>query len=75
MDENGGMEVTFKNFSTALSNYLTALRDFMGTDKDNMMVQLCAYKDMLSDFDNWVDDEILNQWQPSATLWELTRTI
>ena len=67
MDENGGMEVTFKNFSTALSNYLTALRDFMGTDKDNMMVQLCAYKDMLSDFDNWVDDEILNQWQPNDT--------
>ena len=67
MDENGGMEVTFKNFSTALSNYLTALRDLMGTDKDNMMVQLCAYKDMLSDFDNWVDDEILNQWQPNDT--------
>ena len=67
MDENGGMEVTFKNFSTALSNYLAALRDLMGTDKNNMMVQLCAYKDMLSDFDNWVDDEILNQWQPNDT--------
>ena len=66
MDENGGMEVTFKNFSTALSNYLTALRDLMGTDKDNMMVQLCAYKDMLSDFDNWVDDDVITQWLSAA---------
>ena len=67
MDENGGMETNFKNYSAALSNYLSALRDLMGTDKDNMMVQLCAYKDMLSDFDNWGDDEILNQWQPNDT--------
>ena len=67
MDENGGMEYNFKNFSTALSNYLAALRDLMGTDKNNMMVQLCAYKHMLSDFDNWGDDEILNQWQPNDT--------
>ena len=66
-NENGGMEVNFKNYSAALSNYLSALRDLMGTDKDNMMVQLCAYKDMLSDFDNWADDEILNQWQPNDT--------
>ena len=66
MDENGGMEVTFKNFSTALSNYLTALRDLMGTDKDNMMVQLCTYKDMLSDFDNWVDDDVITQWLSAA---------
>ena len=67
MDESGGMETNFKNYSAALSNYLSALRDLMGTDKDNMMVQLCAYKDMLSDFDNWADDEILNQWQPNDT--------
>ena len=52
MDENGGMEVSFKNDSTALSNYLAALRDLMGTDKDNLIVQLCAYKDMQSNFDS-----------------------
>ena len=62
MDENGGMEYNFKNFSTALSNYLAALRDLMGTDKNNMMVQLCAYKHMLSDFDNWLDDDFITQW-------------
>ena len=66
-NENGGMEVNFKNYSTALSNYLAALRDLMGTDKDNMMVQLCAYKDMLSDFDNWVDDDIITQWLSEDT--------
>ena len=67
MDENGGMEVNFKNYSTVLSNYLAALRDLMGTDKNNMMVQLCAYKDMLSDFDNWADDDNLNQWLSEDT--------
>ena len=50
-DENDGMEVVYQNYSTALSNYLAALRDLMGTDKDNLVVQLCAYKDMQSDFD------------------------
>ena len=52
MDENGGMEVSFKNDSTALSNYLAALRDLMGTDKDNLIVQLCAYKNMQLNFDS-----------------------
>ena len=66
MDENGGMEYNFKNFSTALSNYLAALRDLMGTDKNNMMVQLCAYKYMLSDFDNWLDDDFITQWLTAA---------
>ena len=66
MDENGGMEVSFKNFSTALSNYLAALRDLMGTDKNNMMVQLCAYKHMLSDFDNWLDEDFITQWLSAA---------
>lgn len=66
-DENGGMEANFKNFSAKLSNYLVALRDFMGTDKNNIMVQLCVYKDMLSDFDFWVDDDIITQWLSADT--------
>ena len=66
VDENGGMELSFKNFSTALSNYLAALRDLMGTDKNNMMVQLCAYKHMLSDFDNWLDEDFITQWLSAA---------
>jgi thiol-disulfide isomerase/thioredoxin len=51
-DENDGMEAEYQNYSTALSNYLAALRDLMGTDKDNFIVQLCAYKDMQSNFDS-----------------------
>ena len=51
-DENNGMEAEYQNYSTALSNYLAALRDLMGTDKDNLIVQLCAYKDMQSNFDS-----------------------
>jgi thiol-disulfide isomerase/thioredoxin len=51
-DENDGMEAEYQNYSTALSNYLAALRDLMGTDKDNLIVQLCAYKDMQSNFDS-----------------------
>ena len=51
-DENDGMEAEYQNYSTALSNYLAALRDLMGTDKDNLVVQLCAYKDMQSNFDS-----------------------
>ena len=66
VDENGGMELSFKNFSTALSNYLAALRDLMGTDKNNMMVQLCTYKHMLSDFDNWLDEDFIAQWLSAA---------
>ena len=50
--ENDGMEAEYQNYSTALSNYLAALRDLMGTDKDNLVVQLCAYKDMQSNFDS-----------------------
>ena len=51
-DENDGMEAEYQNYSTALSNYLAALRDLMGTDKDNLIVQLCAYKNMQSNFDS-----------------------
>ena len=51
-DENDGMEAEYQNYSTALSNYLAALRDLMGTDKNNLIIQLCAYKDMQSNFDS-----------------------
>ena len=51
-DENDGIEAEYQNYSTALSNYLAALRDLMGTDKNNLIIQLCAYKDMQSNFDS-----------------------
>ena len=45
------------NAKKILANGLAALRDLMGTDHDNLMAQLCAYKDMLSDFNNWRSKE------------------
>ena len=53
LSETGGMEVTFGNYSKKLANGLAALRKFMGTDKDNLTAQLCAYHDMVFAFDTW----------------------
>lgn len=40
-----------------VTNNLAALRDLMGTDKDNLMAQLCVFRDMLSSFDQWRRDD------------------
>ena len=53
IDENGAYENNMENAKKKLTNGKIALRDIMGTDKDNMMIQLCVYKDMLSDFNYW----------------------
>ena len=50
------MLASFKNYSKKLTNGLAALRKFMGTDKDNLIAQLCAYKDMVFEFDVWRED-------------------
>ena len=55
-NEEGGMLASFKNYSKKLTNGLAALRKFMGTDKDNLIAQLCAYKDMVFEFDVWRED-------------------
>ena len=55
-DEEGGMSASFKNYSQKLTNGLAALRKFMATDKDNLIAQLCAYKDMVLEFDVWRED-------------------
>ena len=56
LGEEGGMVVSFENYSKKLANGLAALRKFMGTDKDNLIAQLCAYNDMVFDFDTWRED-------------------
>ena len=55
-DEEGGMSASFKNYSQKLTNGLAALRKFMATDKDNLIARLCAYKDMVLEFDVWRED-------------------
>ena len=52
LNEYGAIEVNFKNDSTMLADGLAALRELMGTDKDNLMTQLCTYKTMFNSFDS-----------------------
>jgi len=61
LSEGGGIEATFEKHSKKLANVLAALRKFMGTDKDNLLAQMCAYKDMTCDFDLWREDGYLIQ--------------
>ena len=56
LNEEGGMEVTFEKHSKKLANELAALRKFMGTDKYNLLAQMCAYKEMTYSFDLWRED-------------------
>jgi len=56
LSEHGGMIINVENFTKKLVNGLTALREFMGTDKDNLLAQMCVYKDMTSEFDTWREE-------------------
>ena len=57
LDENGFYESSFDNEKKILSNGIGALRELIGTDHDNFMVQLCTYKDMLNNFNSWRSNE------------------
>ena len=59
MNEDGTASYvdTYQQHSAILVNNLAALRDLTGTDHDNLTVQLCAYKDALSDFNLWREKE------------------
>ena len=48
--------ISFESYSEHLTNYLAALRNLMGDDHDNLMAQLCAYKDFAFNFDNFRED-------------------
>ena len=65
LSEGGGMEINFENYSKKLANLVTALRKFMGTDRENLTAQLCVYKEMTQEFDTWRDtDDLLDQLFP-----------
>lgn len=57
INEHGAYEYTSKNVIKILENNLAALRDLMGSNHDNMMAQLCVYKEILSDFNDWRNNE------------------
>ena len=56
LSEEGGMVINVENFTKKLVNGLAALRDFMVTDHDNLLAQMCVYKDMVSEFDTWREE-------------------
>ena len=56
-DENGGVVANVENEKKELAGGYTALKELMGGEHDNLMAQLCAYKDMLSGFNYWRNNE------------------
>ena len=48
--------LSFESYSEHLTNYLAALQGLMGDDHNNLMVQLCAYKDFAFNFDTFRED-------------------
>ena len=48
--------ISFESYSEHLTNYLAALQGLMGDDHNNLMVQLCAYKDFAFNFDTFRED-------------------
>ena len=56
-DVNGAYETTMENEKSILANTLAALHGIMGDDRDNLILQLCIYKDMMNDFNAWRNHE------------------
>jgi thiol-disulfide isomerase/thioredoxin len=56
-DENGIYEYTVKNALKGLDNSYAGLSDLMGVTTDNLMAQICMYKDMVGSFDSWRSNE------------------
>ena len=57
IDENGVIEQNIDNEKKKLYNSLSAYRELMGADHDNMMAQFSTYKFMLSYFNYWRNNE------------------
>jgi len=53
--------ISFESYSEHLTNYLAALQGLMGDDHNNLMAQLCAYKDFAFNFDTFREDGSLYQ--------------
>ncbi len=51
--ENAREDDSTDGETKGLAEELAALRDLMGDDKDNLTIQLCVYKDYISDFNSW----------------------
>ena len=56
-DEKGFHVVNAENEKKQLAGGYAALKELMGCDHDNLLAQLCTYKDLLSSFDYWRSSE------------------
>ncbi len=52
----GSLVLSFESYSEHLTNYLAALQGLMGDDHNNLMAQLCAYKDFVFNFDTFREE-------------------
>ncbi|MBQ6225553.1 MAG: thioredoxin family protein [Bacteroidaceae bacterium] len=52
----GSLVLSFESYSEHLTNYLAALQGLMGDDHNNLMAQLCAYKDFAFNFDTFREE-------------------
>ena len=59
VDEKGEYVFNIENEKKLLANYIPALRELMGTDKNNLIIQLCVYNEMMNHFDKWQSQEAL----------------
>ena len=68
-NEAGEIENNVDNEKKMLHNEMTGMCKMLGTDKDNFMVQLCNYMDVLGRFDSWrVNEESLPRILADTTL-------
>ena len=59
VDEKGEYVFNIENEKKLLANYIPALRELMGTDKNNLTIQFCVYNEMMNHFDKWLSREAL----------------
>ena len=53
LNKYGFYEGTMENEKSILANTLAALHGIMGDGRDNLILQLCIYNDIMGNFNNW----------------------
>ena len=57
LDEDGAIDNNVETDKKVLSNSMLAYRELMGAEGDNLMAQLCIYKNMVNHFNSWRGNE------------------
>ena len=57
LDADGAIDNNVETDKKVLLNGMTAYRKLMGTEGDNFLTQLCAYKNMANAFNSWRSNE------------------